>query len=332
LPHLERGFRRSLINQSINHLCMQPPDELMVQAFLPSMRLLVSKQLRSRGLSQSQISSLLGITQASVSLYLSSKPAKAYSTLASLSVAKEDADRYVALLAEDSLRDPTDAVETLISLWTGLLGKGSVCEAHRIQYPSLSRCDVCLRQFGKIPSEDGGATDDVAEAVTLLEDSKAFAEVMPEVSVNVARVAGSSESPEDVVAVPGRIVKVNGRARAMMPPSLGASGHMARVLLLARRRRPDLLAVVNLRYDKKMRDVLRRLKVRTLKVGGYPRGMKGDPTLEALALALAGSSSDFDALVDEGASGIEPNVYLFGESAAEVAKLAVTVAEAHSSR
>jgi XRE family transcriptional regulator, thiamine biosynthesis regulator len=309
---------------------MQPPDELMVQSFIPSMRLLVSRELRSRGLSQNRISSMLGITQASVSMYLASKPDKAYASLATLSVSRGDADRDASLLAEDVQRDPADAVETLISVWTGLLGRGSVCDAHRRQYPFLSQCDVCLRQFGEGSSADVGATEDVVEAVRLLESSKTFAAVMPEVSVNVARAIGLSESPEDVVAVPGRIVKVGGRAKALLPPSAGASGHMARVLLLTRKSRSDVYAVVNLRYDRKIGRALRRLKVATLKFGGYPRGTGRDPTIEALAGVLAKSGSEFDGVIDEGAEGIEPNVYLFGATATEVAKLAVRVAEAYS--
>jgi predicted fused transcriptional regulator/phosphomethylpyrimidine kinase/predicted transcriptional regulator len=311
---------------------MQPPDELMVQSFLPSMRLLVSKQLRSQGLSQNRISSMLGITQASVSIYLASKPEKAYASLEALSVGREDADRYAALLAEDTRRDPADAVETLISLWTNLLGRGAACDAHRRSYPSLAQCDVCLRQFGGVASEDATATKDVAAAVKMIEDCRVFAVVMPEVSVNVARLAGPSESPEDVVAVPGRIVKVKGRAKALMPPSAGASGHMARVLLMARSKRPEVRAVVNLRYDDKMGAVLRRLGLRTVRIGGYGHGAGGDPTLNALRHALTGSVQRFEAIADEGTRGIEPNVYFFGSSATEAARLAVRAAEAYSSR
>ena len=63
---------------------MHPPDEMMTQAFLPAMRQLVAIRLHSEGLSQSRISGLLGITQASVSLYLSASPGRSYSTLSEL--------------------------------------------------------------------------------------------------------------------------------------------------------------------------------------------------------------------------------------------------------
>ena len=79
---------------------MNPPDEMMTQAFLPAMRQLVAARLRSQGLSQSKISGLLGTTQASVSLYLSSNPVKAYSALSRFAMSREDADARAALLAD----------------------------------------------------------------------------------------------------------------------------------------------------------------------------------------------------------------------------------------
>ncbi|HYB45311.1 MAG TPA: thiamine-phosphate synthase family protein, partial [Nitrososphaerales archaeon] len=177
---------------------MQPPDELMVQVFLPAMRQLVARELRSQGLSQSRISSMLGVTQASVSLYLSSKPERAYSDLESLSVQREEADRNATLLAEDVKRSPVYGVETLGSLWRGMLGRGRVCEAHRRVYPSLSQCDVCVKEYGERERDAAGAIDQVAAAVRMLESSQSLVSVMPEVSVNLAYAPPGAASAEDV--------------------------------------------------------------------------------------------------------------------------------------
>ncbi len=311
---------------------MQPPDELMVQQFLPAIRLLVARSLRGQGYSQTKISSMLGITQASVSLYGSSSAQKAYLTLASLSVGREDADRYAALLSEDLKRNPVYAVETLITLWTTLLGKGAICEAHRRAYPSLAQCDFCIREFGRTKGERSDAIALVTEAVKMIEGSPTFVSVMPEVSVNIAFLAGDSESPEDVVAVPGRIVRVKDSARAMQRPAPGASKHMAGVLLLVRKRRRDVRAAVNLRYDARIAATLKTLGLRTLAIGGYPPSKGEDPTLGALTSRLLASKGDFDAIVDTGSRGIEPNLYLFGSDPREVAKLAIEISEKYSPR
>lgn len=311
---------------------MQPPDELMVEVFLPAMRQLVARELRSQGLSQNRISSMLGVTQASVSLYLSSKPEKAYEELATLAVRRDEADRSATVLAEDVKRSAVYGVETLGSLWRGMLGSGAVCDAHRRLYPSLSQCDVCVRAYGQREGEQAEAISQVSDAVRLLESSHAFVSVMPEVSVNIAYAPPGSSSPEDVVAVPGRIVRVKGRARATLPPEFGASRHIAGVLLLAMNRRPGTAACLNIRYDARMRRVLRRLGVRTLEIGEYQGAASEDRTLAALASRLASSRSAFDAVVDLGGRGVEPNLYLFGRSAGEVASLAIRVARLYSAK
>ncbi len=309
---------------------MQPPDELMTQAFLPAMRQLVAARLRSRGLTQSRISSLLGTTQASVSLYLSSDAEDAYAAFSALHVGREEADSYALRLSEAVSTTPKDGVETLAAIWKGLLGRGSVCDAHRALHPSLSGCDFCVVEYGRGRGEKDEAIAEVADAVRLLEGSSDFVAVMPEVSVNIACAAGDASSPSDIVAVPGRIVKVRGRAKAMLPPEAGASVHMARVLLLARSRHRELRACINLRYDRRMEEAMRRGGVRALTLTAVSRPRTDDPTVAALKKMLRSSRERFDAVVEGGGEGIEPNVYLFAKGAKEVAGLAIKLARAYS--
>lgn len=309
---------------------MQPPDEIMAGIFLPAIRQLVARALRSQGFSQSRVSAMLGVTQASVSIYLSSPPKKAYDSLSSLSLAKEDADRYASVLAEDVKRSPVYAVATLGSLWESLLGRGLICEAHRKLYPSLAQCDYCLREYGSRNSERSEALAHVAEAVRVIESASKFVRVMPEVSVNIAYLPSESKEESDVIAVPGRIVKVRSSAKAMLPPEFGASGHMARMLLLVRWRRKQVHAAINLRYDERMARVLKRMGLRRLEIGDYAPTGREDPTVEALASRLLKERRDFDAVVDAGGMGVEPDVYLFGHDAVEVARLAVKVSELYS--
>lgn len=311
---------------------LQPPDELMVQTFLPAMRLLVAKVLRSQGFSQTRIAAMLGVTQASVSLYLSSRPERAYADLASLSVPREEADRNAAVLSEDLKRNAVYGVETIGHLWKGMLGSGGVCEAHRRLYPSLSQCDVCIKEYGQRERDRTGAIADVSEAVRLLESSLSFVSVMPEVSVNLAYAPAGATSPEDVVAVPGRIVKVKGRAKATLPPEFGASRHIARILLLVSRRTPEMRAGLNLRYDARVARVLRRMGVRPLELGEYQQVAGEDRAVSALASKLASARSGFDAVVDPGGKGVEPSLYLFAKSAKEVVAVALRVAKLYSAK
>jgi len=309
---------------------MQPPDELMANLFLPSIRQLVASELRARGMSQNGISALLGVTQASVSIYLNSDRERAYGTLAKLSLPRKGADRAAAQLADALQTGPEDGVRVLSAIWMGMLGTGSVCPAHRSMYPSLADCGFCLEEYGKLAGDVTGTVAEVSGAVKLLENSPEFPAVMPEVSVNIACAAGDAVGPSGVIAVPGRIVKVHDRARAMLPPEAGASAHMSRVLILARRARKELRAVINLRYDRRMAAVVRSQGLKSLTLVEHLGRRGDDPTAEAFERLLKASSRPFDVLIDEGGSGIEPNIYVFAEGAREAARIAIGLARAYS--
>jgi len=310
---------------------MQPPDELLADTYLPAMRHLVALNLRSRGYSQSAISSILGVTQASVSLYLSSDPARSYRALSRFSVSQERADRDSAFLTDAAQKGAADGVRALHGIWTGLLGSGAVCPAHREKYGALSDCDFCIGEYGRRRGEVSEAIAEVAEAVRLIERSHEFAAVVPEVSVNIACAAGDAKTPAEVVAIPGRIVRVKDRARALLPPEAGASVHMSKILILARKRNGAFRAVINLRYDSRMAQVMRVAGLKILTIGKHSGLGPEDSTAEALQRVLDGERGPFDSVVDLGGSGIEPNVYIFARGAMEAARLAIRLARSYSS-
>src|SRR5262249_26114222 len=150
-------------------------------------------------------------------------------------------------------------------------------------------------------------------AIRLLETSETFVEVVPEVSVNIARATENAKASSDVVAVPGRMVRVKNRARAMLSPEFGASDHMARILLLSRAEMPVIRACINLRYDGKMDKALDKLHLDILSLKAITTRHRKDPTAAALEEALK-KHPRFSAVVDRGGSGVEPNTYLFGKS------------------
>ena len=302
---------------------------MMVETLLPAMRAMVARRLHIEGLSQSKIAGLLGITQPSVSLYLSQDPTRHMSSLSDLGISAEEAERYSSLLSEDLRRNPVYAVSTLYSIWSDLLGRGSMCSAHRSDYPLLAQCEMCMTTFGPKQTQVSEAIDLVSRAVTLIESSGLFVHIMPEVSVNIAYAHGEASTIGDVVAVPGRIVRVRDRARSLMKPEFGASTHLAKVLLEARTRMKQYRAVMNLRYDDRMGRELSRLKLRALVMGGKYAKV-ADPVVEALTRQMKESVGSFDVIVDSGGSGIEPSLYLFAADPVEVARLALKIARLYS--
>src|SRR5256712_10907606 len=301
----------------------------MMEVFLPSMRALVARQLNAEGDSQGKISRLLGITQASVSNYLSGDLHEVNSKLSSSGITPEEGERFGSLLAEDVKKTPVYAVSTLYSIWSNLLGKGIMCGFHREGYPFLAECDVCIKMFGASGSPPLGARDQVSRAVALLESSRSFVQIMPEVSVNIAYAEGEASSPEEVIAIPGRIVKVGSYARSLSRPEYGASSHLAMVLIQVRARRKDVHAVVNLRFDRRMAAVIRRLRLKILRTGGeYPSDVE-DPIVEGMRRRVA-TSKEYDAIIDIGGLGVEPSLYLLGSDPVKLAELAIKVSRDYS--
>ena len=270
---------------------------------------------------------MLGVTQASVSLYLKSDVRTA-DALQSLGVSPEDADLYASLLAEDLKKNPVYAVSTLYSLWSDILGRGVMCRAHRSLHPELAQCEVCIKAFGSKKPPTGDAIEHVAEAVGMVEGSPEFVGIMPQVSVNIAFAPEGASSVQEIVAVPGRIVRVGGRARSFMRPEYGASTHVANVLLALMFHDGSIRASMNVRYDQKMRRVLRRMKVHPLLL--EEAEVKNDlEMIGSLRAALSRATSPVEAVIDPGAPGIEPGVYLFAHDAVEVASLGLKVARAY---
>ncbi len=311
---------------------MHPPCEMMVDSFLPSMRALVARKLKEEGLSQGKIASLLGLTQASVSSYLSTSAAKQSATLSSLGVTLEEGETYAALLAEDLKNNPTYAVATLYSVWNRLLGGGDACARHRSEYPFLATCDLCVKVFGPERRHEDGAVEHLEGALRSIEGSSLFVHVMPEVSVNVAYAPEGAKSAEDVVAIPGRIVRVRGQARSFMRPEYGASTHLAAILLEVERRHASLRAAMNLRYDERMAKAIGQLRVRSLTMGRKYPADSGDKVRGALRARrpAPGGAAAFEAGVDLGGEGVEPSLYLFAEDAVRVVRKAMEIAKAYA--
>jgi len=298
----------------------------MVDSFLPSMRALVARRLSADSYSQGRIAALLGLTQASVSMYLTRDPKKHLGSLRELGVDRDEAERYAALLTEDLKKNPMYAVATLYSIWNGVIGAGRACGAHRQRSPLLAGCDVCMKVFGPERAHGETAIEQMESAVRMIESSAVFVRVMPEVSVNLAFAEEGASSAADVIAIPGRVVKVRGLARSFMRPEYGASTHLANVLLEVRRRFPGFGAAMNLRYDQRMGLVLKRMNAKQLSIGRSYPDASGDKVLAALK-AVMSSAPEFDSVVDLGGAGLEPSLYVFADDAVDVARRALRIAQ-----
>jgi thiamine-phosphate diphosphorylase len=97
----------------------------------------------------------------------------------------------------------------------------------------------------------------VTRALGMLEDSPDFVRLMPEVRVNIVYALLGAKSPQDVVAVDGRITAAGGVIRAAGLPRFGASDHMARLLVEVRKYDAGVRAGINFKCDEETKSVVR---------------------------------------------------------------------------
>jgi len=87
------------------------------------------------------------------------------------------------------------------------------------------------------------------KAVRLMEGSREFAALMPEVRANVVFAPENTKTAADVFGVDGRITVVAGMPKAAGPVRQGVSDHMARLIIELRKHDPSIRAGLNFRWD-----------------------------------------------------------------------------------
>jgi len=314
---------------------MRPPCEMVVRTLLPVLRALVARELmETYGWTQSQVADRLGVTQPAVSGYialLERQDAQRLSQSEVQAVAKEIAQGLSGgdLSLSESVRD---VCELCIRLKSG----GAVCVLHKQRVPDLRRetCETCLRLFAKGAEqvdERYNVLSNIRKAIALIEGSKAFPELMPEVMVNVVEALPDAKTVSEVAGIPGRIAKVRGMAKAFVEPEFGASFHMAAVILAAMSEDKSARAVINTRFDGKMKAVMSKLgyTVYRFRQSDLPEKarMEGVPDVAGVKMAVKKCGRIPNVVVNEGGYGVEPSAYFFGSSSVEAVKKAIRVAE-----
>jgi predicted fused transcriptional regulator/phosphomethylpyrimidine kinase len=178
------------------------------------------------------------------------------------------------------------------------------------------------------------------QALEHLERCREFACLVPEVRSNLVYAREDARTPEDVVAVDGRITVVNGFPRAAGRPRFGASGHMARRLLELRRTDSTIRAGINFANTPELHTWLEAYCAsRGWRFGAVDRLAEPEETARqdgssmpwkvAQAISAAGGVVP-KVICESGAVGKEPLSFLLGEDpigvVAEVCEIAVQYA------
>ena len=120
---------------------MRTPCEIMVKAYLPAVRYQTSKILFKKGHTQTEISKALGLTQASVSKYLSDKVDPNVRAMARMKEVKETAEQ----IARDAAHSkPQETISLICNTCLKLRAEHKVCIYHDELVPGISdKCELC---------------------------------------------------------------------------------------------------------------------------------------------------------------------------------------------
>ena len=291
------------------------PSELVVDRFLPTVRAMLATRLSDRGMTQQEIATKLGVTQAAVSKYVSGESGgddrfrDHPETVATV-------DRIADGLAGGEM-DGYDALAELLALIRDLEDRGPICELHEEEMPALRGlgCDLCVRGLDPDVRAERDVLANVRTAARTLASLPEMAAAVPNVGTNVGMALPDARDETDVAAVPGRIYEIGRRIEVPANPEFGASKHVATAVLAAGSIDPEIRGAVNVATDDALLEAARTLGYDPLEFDAdyEDRG-------EHLRDRFAERGSVPRVAYHRGAFGIEPITYVFGPTAVDAAE------------
>ncbi|WP_254763797.1 thiamine-phosphate synthase family protein [Natrinema marinum] len=292
---------------------MQFVEEIVVDEFLPTVRSLLASNLRDRGLTQSEVADVLGISQSAVSKYAHGD------VTVNDRIADDDRVRdLVDELGTGLAAGDTSPIQALIELEVLIRdlesGGDLLAQLHEEAVPELADHGSGFRVHD--PESELRASERVLsslrQGLSILETASGFSGLIPAVGSNLVACTPDAESVDDVAGVPGRIFDVKGQATVPAAPEFGVSEHVARVLLAARRHGADVSAAINVRYDSELIDEL-------AEAGHVAAEFDESGDVASSVGAAIEEEPEATVLYQTGGMGIEPLIYVLGRDAQSVA-------------
>jgi predicted fused transcriptional regulator/phosphomethylpyrimidine kinase/predicted transcriptional regulator len=311
---------------------MNQPCEIVVKKLLPLLRVLIAKELcQTYNWSQTRIANILGVTQAAVSNYLNQDESALLSQYFDLEEIKNIAK---GLASEMSIRrgGHIDIIYGICRICLNLRKGGSICHAHKSKLPKLKdeRCAICMQlhlSLSDVLEVRRKVINEVKIAVGMLEECQEFHLLLPEVYSNIVMAIEGAKVISDIAGIPGRIVRFRGKAKALMDPEFGVSGHLGKILLAVMRVNPKIRSAINIKYNKEILEILNKLNLKyyILKRDIFSKDVE-EELIKFIEDLAKKNIKDIDAIIDEGSFGIEPNTYLFDENAIKLAEKVIRIA------
>jgi hypothetical protein len=301
------------------------PEEVVANRVVPTLRMMVARDLGARGLTEREIAQRLGLTQSAVSKYLRGRLKR--------EAAVEESPSFRALAARlakglaDEQMTGFEALGEALAVIRKEEERGVVCALHEEVVPGLAGlgCDLCVRAGASDLLADQHVLGDLRVALRTLEAEPGFHVMIPNVGSNLARAREGAQSALDVAAVPGRIFEMRGAVRVPAAPEFGASRHVAEVVLAVMRTHPSLRAALNVRLDAWTMAAAKGQGWSLLKFDSDYEGRA-----DRIARSLRATKGPPDGLYHEGGFGVEPILYLVGRTAQDAVAKGLALARAMS--
>ncbi|UCE09541.1 MAG: hypothetical protein JSW61_11295 [Candidatus Thorarchaeota archaeon] len=297
---------------------MRPPCELVQREFLPVVRSKMARNLSENGLSQTEIANVMEITQAAVSKYLKQP--------ISTDLPESAFDSLVSSLVREAASMPANSdslVKELCSACMSLRIGSHICDLHQDRVPSLKEagCQICPELLGGADvglAGQAAVLRDMIDAIGFIESISGFEFVIPQVRANLVACDESADSISEVAGVPGRILLVDGKARAHANPQFGASRHTAQILLWAKDQYKNIRSCLCLSGQPPVVEAARTVGFEITELHTASKDV--DSIIDAVDEIKARRRADTSnpAIHVPGGVGVEPILYLFGSSALDL--------------
>ncbi|ACB40310.1 thiamine-phosphate synthase family protein [Pyrobaculum neutrophilum] len=284
------------------------PVEFLVEVFIAPLKGLLAHELAQRGYSQSKIGQLLGISQPAVSAYLKN-PRDIYEEKLLKVIDKRELERLLrsaASLVESA--SPEEVLRYVNNYGLTLLSTLKLCPLHRATYPVLQNCEIC--RDVQIYTETARR---VETAFEILRRCDRCHKLIPKVLTNIVELG-----LEGGVGFPGRIYVEGNQLVARGRPKPNVSKFLTSLIQEVNKIHSEVKAVANIAYVG-LDCVRGRLK--TAEVG--PSNSEEEIITNVASVFKRGI---FDVVYDSGGRGIEPNAYVFGIDAIDVATKILEIA------
>ena len=175
----------------------------------------------------------------------------------------------------------------------------------------------------------------LCRALLILENDNFFYKLLPEVRINLVYALKNAKQPSDVASIPGRITVVNNKLFIPSYPQFGASDHMARAMIEIMKYDPTKRSGINFKFSNELKDWIEKFcNKEKLAFGMIDRAKEPKEVSikdgKSMPWKIKTLVEDFgkvpDIFYENEALGKEPLFGVVGNSAIDVAKMAIKIA------